>query len=169
MSGVGRAVVVALLVATGGLLAACSGGDDDDADATPLDGTTTTRERGLTVCSVEDEVDRIRIGDSPAGDFEAQRQNAITYIDEVLAVRDRGRAPDDIAADYASVSEAYEVVRAGFEAATTPEQYLTEVEQGALAAFGTREEVDRFLADYTAWVTAECGADPTLGIQLFAD
>ena len=133
MSRVGRAVAVAVVVCTGGV-AACG----DDADPVAADApSTTARERGLSVCGVEEEVDRIALGASPAGDFAAQRQNALTYLDEILAVRARGRPPADIAADYASVTKAYEVVRAGFAAAATPEEYLGEVEGGAVAAFGT--------------------------------
>jgi hypothetical protein len=84
-------------------------------------------------------------------------------------VRDKGQPPAEIAADYASVTHAYEVVREGFNIGKTPEEYVVAVEQGAVEAFGSKEEVDRFLAAYSAWVEANCGFDPELGIQLFAE
>ncbi|HJR25676.1 MAG TPA: hypothetical protein VJ804_09395 [Acidimicrobiales bacterium] len=164
---VARAVVVAVLLGAGGL-AGCGGGDDDVDPAAEAGTSTTARPRTMSVCGVEEAVDRI----NPAGgstDFAEQRTNAIAYIDEILEVRALGRPPTDIAADYASVTEAYEVVRAAFDGATTPEEYLAAVEQGALTAFGSREEVERFEAAYTAWVQEQCGFDPQLGIELFAD
>ena len=167
MRVVARAVLAAVLLGAVGL-AGCGGGDDDVDPAADAATSTTLRPRTMSVCGVEEAVDRI----NPAGgstEFAEQRTNAMAYIDEILEVRALGRPPTDIAADYASVTEAYEVVRAAFDAAPGPEEYLAEVEAGAIAAFGTREEVDRFEAAYTAWVTEHCGFDPELGIELFAD
>ncbi len=121
----------------------------------------------MNVCRVEDEVDLVHLAPSPAGDFAAQRQNALEFLDGILEIRAKGRPAADLRADYASVTKAYEVVRAGFADATTPDEYLAGVQEAALAAFGSSAEVDRFLAAYTAWVVANCGFDPQLGIQLF--
>jgi hypothetical protein len=150
-----------------GALAACGG--DDDAEPAAADVTTTTRERGLTVCAVEQEVDLVEVEPSSAGDFAAQSRSAVAFLDEILAVRARGRPPTDIVADYESVTEAYQVVRDAFAAATGPDDYITKVQDAALEEFGTRQEVDRFMAAYTAWVQTECGFDPQLGITLFTD
>ena len=168
MSPVARVLAVALLV-TGGGLAGCGGGDDDSEAATTKAPATTIGPRKLTVCGVEERTDLITDGSSPGGDFAAQRVSAIAYLEEIIDLRGEGQAPREIAADYAAVTTAYEVVRDAFEGTTTPEEYLAEVERLALEAFGSPEEVDRVVRDYSAWVELECGFDPDLGIQLFAN
>jgi hypothetical protein len=166
MSTLRRALAVVLLV-TGTGLGACGGGDDDDADDAA--GTTvTTGERTLSVCGVEERTDRISDGTSAGGDFADQRAKAIEYLDAILEVRALGRPAAGIATEYRQMTQAYAIVRAGFDAATTPDAYLAEVQRLATEAFGTAEEVDRIQTVYEAWVEKECGFDPELGIQLFA-
>ena len=157
---------VALLVAGAGLTG-CGGGDDD-ADSAAADTTVTTGQRALTVCAVEQRADGISDGTSAGGDFADQRSKAITFLDAILDLRAQGRPPEDIAVEYDQVTQAYQVVRDGFETGTTPGAYLADVQRRAEAAFGTAEEVDRIIAVYEAWVQQECGFDPALGIQLFA-
>ena len=170
MSGAVRAVAVVVLLCTGAAVAACGGGDDDSAeDAAALNATSTTRARTLTVCGVEEAADHLAPAPSVAGDFDGQRQNAIRFLDEMLALRETGRPPEDVAADYASVTKAYEVVRDGFAAASSPDDYPGKVQAGADAAFGSRAEFERFTAAYTAWVVEHCGFDPQLGITLYAN
>jgi hypothetical protein len=167
MSGAVRAVAVTVLLCTVAAVGACGGGDDDVADAA-AGVTTTTRARTLTVCGIEEAADAITADPSVAGDFAGQRENAIAFLDEMLALRATGQPAEDIAADYASVTEAYQVVRDGFAAASTPDDYLAKVEQGADEAFGGPAEVERFTTAYTAWVVENCGFDPQLGITLYA-